>query len=418
MSANNDCTETNSPLIDHRFGVPSYEQYLIDNAAKGYKKLCMTEIMNADMSIATFGEEQYYTSCAEILAMGNVAYKQMGIDNVLFVYAHTYKTFMVVATDDMSDEDFYNLMKANHEQYELITAQQTGLGGVSRFVLSFGHDLVNRAKSAYYANMHLQNNFIVAKDEKEQLLANQEQNAQLFELINYAINNDKVIPFYQGIYSNAENKITKYETLMRICDRKGKVYPPGMFLEEAKRVKLYLPLSKIIIHKALKDFEDKESELSINISLLDIQSEEFNVWILERLRSHPHPQRVVLEFVETENYNRGNELFEFLAETRKIGCKVAVDDFGVGFATYSSIISLRPDIIKIDGDIISTLHTSENSKIILKSIKYTSELIGAQTTAEFVENAEIQDIVAQHGVDYSQGYHFAKPMPKEELNIL
>ncbi len=408
---------SNNKMIDHRLKVLSYEQFLIDIKSMKFNKICMTEVINADMMIAIFGENQFYQTSAEILAMGNMAYKQMGIDNIIHIYAHTYKTFIAVANDDMSYDDFLNLMKVNHEQYELITARQTGLGGVSRFVLAFGDDLIDRCKSALYKNRNLPNNFIIAGNEKEELAEENNQNQNIFELLNYALKNDKVIPFYQGIYNNETCEIKKYEALIRIYDSDDKIHYPGSFLDASKQIKLYLSLSKTVIDKALKDFEGKESTVSLNISLIDIQSEEFKNWILKRLKQHKTPEKVVIEFIETENYNNNDELFEFLAEVRKIGCQIAVDDFGVGFATYSSIISLKPDIVKIDGDIIRTIAQNEDNVTILKSIKYMADLIGAKTTAEFVENKEIHDVLIQHSINFSQGYYFAKPEPFEKLNV-
>ncbi len=405
-------------LIDHRLKIPSYEQYLIDLDVMKYNKMCMTDIINADMMIATFGESQYFKSCSEILQTGNDAYVQLGLDNTIFVYGHTYKNFMAVANDSISDEDFLNLMKGFHEQYELATAQQTGLGGISRFVLAFGDNLIDRINSAYYMNKDLQNNFIVATNEKELLAAETEKNLQLFDLINYALNNDKVVPFYQGIQNNTLGTVTKYEALMRISDKDGKIYPPGMFLDAAKKLKLYLPISKVLLDKALKDFENKRSELSLNISLFDIQSDDFREWFLKRIRLHPDPTKIIIEFVETENYNGNTELINFLNAARDIGCKIAIDDFGVGFATYTSIISLKPDIIKIDGDIIKNLTKNDESKIILNSICYMARLIGSDVTAEFVEDAAIQDIVLYNDIQFSQGYHFAKPEPLSSLNII
>ncbi len=414
---NKEVLKMSEPKIDVRFNIKSYEQFCIDNEKLKFNKICMTEVVNADMMIASFGQEKYCRTSTEILAMGNEAYKQMGIDHLVHVYIHSYKTFMAVANDDMSDEDFYNLMKVNHEQYELIRGQQTGLSGISRFAIAFGDDLINRCLSAYYVNSDLQNNFIEVANEKEQLQHEQEERVAILDLLTNALETDNVVPFFQGIYDNDNKNIVKYEALMRVIDENGKIYNPGYFLEESKKLKMYLSLSKALIDKALKLFENKQSSLGINITLYDIQSESFSNWFLERLKQHPKPSNVTIEFVETENYNKNNQLFEFLRKVREIGCKIAVDDFGVGYATYTSIIALKPDIIKIDGDIVKTLSTSKDSNIILNSICYMANLIGADTIAEFVENREIQDIVLTNNIKYSQGYNFAKPLPYKELNI-
>ncbi len=406
-----------APLIDQRFNVLSYDQYLLDLDARQFKKMCMTQIMNADMMIATFGEATYNNSIREVLQGVVFACTQMGIDSSVEVYSNTYKNFIVAADDTISNKDFLGLMKAFYDQYELSTSQQTEIGGLSRFVVVFGDDLVDRAKSAYYLNRNHQNNFIIVSNEKERLLAEHQRETEMFSLLNYAVSNNQVVPFYQGIYNNTSGAIKRYEALMRIYDKDGKLYTPGQFLSDAKRLKLYLPMSKIMIDKALTNFVGKQSELSLNISLFDIQSVDFRRWFLDRIKRHPSPEKVIVEFVETENYNNDNLLIRFLSQVRKIGCKIAVDDFGAGFATYSSIIALRPDIIKIDGEIIKNLTKNEESKIILDSICYMARLIGSTIIAEFVEDAEIQEVVMDNQIHYSQGYHFAKPALFEQLSV-
>ncbi len=404
-------------LFDHRFNVLSFEQYLKDLEEMKFSKICMTEVMNADMMIATFGEEQYYKTCTEILARGNEGYRQMGLDNVIYVYINTYKHFMSVANDSISDEEFLKLSKFFHEQYELSTAKQTEKGGVSRFVVAFGDNLVDKAKSAYYLNKSSQINFIVATDERERLLAEETKYVKMFELLNYAITNDKVVPFYQGIYNNKLEKITKYEALMRVYDQEGNLCPPGVFLDAAKKLKLYLPLSKIMMDKSMRDFENIDCDLGLNISLYDIQSQEFVQWFIERIKKHPNPSQIVIEFVETENYNNNTQLKNFLQDVKSLGCKIAVDDFGVGYATYSSIVSLKPDVIKVDGDIIKHLATNNDSRLILESICYMAKLINSKIVAEFVENEDIQNVIMEYGVDFSQGYYFAKPEKFSDINI-
>ncbi len=409
--------DNNGKLIDSRFKILSYEQFLIDNKEKKFNKICMTEVLNADMMIATFGEKEYNATSAEILAMGNQAYQMMGIDNIIHVYVHTYRTFMAVANDDISYEDFYNLMKTNHEQYELIRGEQTGLSGVSRFAVAQGDDLVDQVMSAFYLKKDQQTNFIEVSNERDILKKDLEKNVRILDLLNHAIENDKILPYYQGIYNNDSKEISKYEALMRVFDQNGNICVPAEYLETSKELKVYLSLSKIIIDKALSDFAGLDAELSFNISLLDIESEQFRKWIVERIKQHPQPEKVVIEFVETENYNGNDVLFEFLTEVRALGCKISLDDFGVGYATYSSIITLKPDVIKIDGNIIKTIATSQDSRTIVEAISSMAKLINSATVAEFVENEEIQDIVLKYGIEYSQGYFFAKPEPLEKLNI-
>ncbi len=404
-------------MFDQRYKVFNYEKYLQDCDQKQFNKLCMTEIVNADMMIANFGEETYVKSCREVLTTISDTFEKLHLENSIFVYILNYKNFIVATNDSIDDNDFAEMMHGFYEEYELATAQQTALSGISRFVLVFGKEnMVDRAKSTLFVNRKRQDNFIVSTNQREQLIEETQKNVTIFELLNYAINNDKVIPFYQGLRNNKTGKIEKYEALMRIYGKDNNIYAPGFFLENAKSFKLYLALNRIIIDKSLTLFEKKDEELTLNISLFDVQSDEFRDWFFNRIKRHPTPSKVTLEFVETEDYKTNKLLYSFLKELREHDCKIAVDDFGAGFATYTSIISLKPDIIKIDGGIIKDLVTKPENQIIVDSICYMAKLINSQTVAEYVENEAIQNMVLKNDINFSQGYHFAKPTPFHQLS--
>ncbi len=401
------------------YNVFRYEKFLNDVEKLNINKICMTEIVNADMMIATFGLNAYNLGCKEVLTQGRNDIKAMGLSNCIIHYMYNYNNFIVAATEEMSDDDFSKLMQTTYEQYMISSSKSSGLNGLSRFVVVYGKDnLIDRAISAFYLHKKSQNNYIIASNERELLNTENKEAVEVFTLINYAINENKVIPYYQGIHNNENNKIERYEALMRIADSSGKIYPPGLFLGIAKKFKLYHTLSKIMIDEVLNDFENKKSEVCINISLFDVENDEFSTWFIDRIKHFSDPSRLTIEFVETENYNSGEKLYAFLNIVREMGCKIAVDDFGVGFATYTSIISLKPDIIKIDGQIIKNLPNSKNNVTILESISFMSNLIGSKIVAEFVENNDIQKILLAEKVSYSQGYHFAKPKPLEELDII
>ncbi len=405
-------------FIDPRYNIYNYEKYKSDLLENKFTKLCMTEVINADLMISTFGEDEYILGCKEVLEEIVVGLKAAKLNKLISLYMINYKNFILVANDDIPDANFEAVMKSMYENYERASSKNVALSAVSRFVLVFGgDDLVNRAKSAHYTHRNSQYNYLIASNEKEIMLANAFDVVKVFALLNQVISSGNVFPYYQGIYNNKTQSITKYEALMRIKDDEGKIYPPGVFLDIAKQYKLYSILSKTLVEKALNDFKDLESELCLNISIFDIENKEFQAWLLETLRSYPRVSRITVEFVETEDYSNHDKLFEFLHKIKDIGCNIAVDDFGSGFATFSSIIALKPDILKIDGSIIKNLANDTNSKTIVNSICYMSKLINAKTIAEFVENSEIQHMVLSEDIYYSQGYYFAKPLPFEELDI-
>ncbi len=401
--------------IDHRFGIPSYKKYKIDAQYKNFSKLCMSEVVNADVSIASFGEDAYAAGCAEVLMTIKTYLESCKLEKSIFLYAHSYKRFILVADDSITDEAFKTAIDNMFKLFEHANAAATPISGVSRFVLVFGDNIVNRALSAHHANINNQINYILENHENEICLADLTEKVEIFQLIAYAIQHNTITPFYQGIRNNKSGEINKFEALMRLYDEKGKMYSPDYFMRVAKEFNQYNTISKMMIKKALNDFVSTDKELCINITLFDIQNEDFRTWFINKIETYPSPQRLTLEFVETENYNSNSILFDFLQEARSIGCKIAADDFGSGFATFSSIISLKPDIIKIDGDIIKHLVDSEENRIILDSICFIARQINSHIVAEYVESDEIQKILLERDIEFSQGFHFATPLPISDI---
>ncbi|MGL4790620.1 MAG: EAL domain-containing protein, partial [Anaerotignaceae bacterium] len=158
--------------------------------------------------------------------------------------------------------------------------------------------------------------------------------------------------------------------------------------------------------------------VSMNISAFDIQSDATKQMIYQCLRSCANPKNFVFEILEDEAYQDFEPLKEFIKNVQELGARVAIDDFGAGYSNLHEISSINFDIIKVDGGIIRNLPSSESNRKLLDVITHMGVLFKADIVAEFVENQTIQDIIEQTGIDFSQGYLFAKPMPFEELGLV
>ncbi len=405
---------THNLYIDHNLGIANTTKWHADMVELKFNKLCMTEVINADLSIAAYGEETYYAGCKDVLLNVQMALKQFNLDQVIYLYSYNYKNFILAANDKISPDDFLAVMKQFYSQFESAASSKIEVSAVSRFAVVLQEDrLIERAILALVNAKDTQDNFILTPDTFD-IVNTIQQDANILDIINFAMEGNRIIPYYQGIHNNKTGKIDKYEALMRIVDKDNNIYTPGEFLEIAKKYKIYNRLSQIMIKRTLNEFSKRSEQLSINISAYDISSEIFRRWFFRQLEKYPNPHQLVIEFVETENY-QNQDLFEFIEKVRSYGCRVSADDFGSGYSTYTTIISLSPAFIKIDGTIVSDLTKSENNIIILRSICFMAELINAQTIAEFVENKDIQSILNHYGVDYSQGYLFSKPKPFNEI---
>jgi EAL domain-containing protein (putative c-di-GMP-specific phosphodiesterase class I) len=98
-------------------------------------------------------------------------------------------------------------------------------------------------------------------------------------------------------------------------------------------------------------------------------------------------------------------------QLRSIGCRFSLDDFGTGMASYAYLRDLAVDYIKIDRSFVKDMDTNELSSVIIESIHQISGLLGARTVAEGVETPAIASALTALGIDFAQGYYFAKPGP-------
>ena len=98
-----------------------------------------------------------------------------------------------------------------------------------------------------------------------------------------------------------------------------------------------------------------------------------------------------------------------------MGCRFAVDNFGICFSAFSYLKSLPVDYLKIDGMFVRDIVDDPIDHAMVKSINEIGQVMGMQTIAEFVENDEIKGMLREIGVNYAQGYGIGKPIAFDEL---
>ena len=239
------------------------------------------------------------------------------------------------------------------------------------------------------------------------------KNMDWINRIKNAIDHDKVVTYYQPIVDNKTGMIRKYEVLVRMIDTNGKVISPFFFLEISKKAKLYSKITKIVIDKAFDTFlKYPHYEFSLNLTVEDIKDKKTIAHIYNKLSVFPHSHKVIFEITESEQIEDYKLVEAFITNVKKLGAKIAIDDFGSGYANFEHIISLDADFIKIDGSLIKNIDTDINSRYIAESIIEFSKKIKTKTIAEYIHKKEIYDIVRQIGADYSQGFYLGEPSPE------
>ncbi len=243
-----------------------------------------------------------------------------------------------------------------------------------------------------------------------------EENIKWIKKIRNGVKNNNFKGYYQPIVNTQTKEIYKYEALIRYIEDDGTVISPYFFLDIAKKAKLYPNIIKIMICEAFNLIRNKNKRVAVNISFEDISSEttmNYVYQIIEKNKEYAH--LLEFEILESEEISDFSEVYKFLDKIKHYKCNVGVDDFGAGYSNFNMLVNLDISFVKIDSSLIKEIDSSENQKIIVKTITEFAKKFGFKTVAEFVSSEEIYNIIKEIGVDYSQGYYFDAPLSYDEI---
>ncbi len=237
------------------------------------------------------------------------------------------------------------------------------------------------------------------------------KNIETIHMIKTAIDNRKIISYFQPIVNNTTQKIEKYESLVRLVTEDGQLLTPFYFLETAKKGRYYSKITRIVLENSFAAlYKIPEVSISINLSVHDIERDEITSYIEALLTQHSdEAHRIIFELLESEDIKDFFVIKKFIQTVKAKGVKIAIDDFGTGYSNFERLLSYEPDILKIDGSLIKNIHNNQVNQHIVETMILFAKKQRLTTVAEFVENEAIYEIVRDMGIDYSQGYHFGKP---------
>ncbi|WP_456381589.1 EAL domain-containing protein [Hydrogenimonas sp.] len=240
-----------------------------------------------------------------------------------------------------------------------------------------------------------------------------EHRIQWMNEVERAIEEGRLILHYQPIAKISDPAMKKYEALVRLVGRDGTIHYPGEFLDVVQNSRLYARLTQVVMEKCFETFENNTYSFSLNLSINDIKDAMCRNSIFEALKSYPEPGRVTFEILESEEVSDFEVINAFIEEVRRLGAKVAIDDFGSGYSNFHYLLKMRVDYYKIDASLIRYITEDRNSRMIVESLVHLAKRLGVETIAEYVENVSVAETCREIGIDYLQGYFIGKPGPLE-----
>lgn len=219
---------------------------------------------------------------------------------------------------------------------------------------------------------------------------------------------------FQPIVEVATGSVFGYESLLRGHERIGFSSPPAL-LDEAQQAGQLLALEQMMSGRALAKFstlpEYSSTTLFLNLDVrLVRQGHEFLDKVLHHIRAAGiAPSSVCFEFSERFDNTSVPEFADLVAEMRKAGFKLAIDDFGVGHGEMKLLCDFPVDYLKIDRHFVSAIDNSPRKRHLVKNIVNIAHTLGIRVIAEGIETEAEFLACREYGVDLVQGYFIARP---------
>jgi sensor c-di-GMP phosphodiesterase-like protein len=241
----------------------------------------------------------------------------------------------------------------------------------------------------------------------------------LAALLERAIRREQLDVHYQPIVRLADGECIGAEALVR-WRLDGKNMPPDMFVAMAEEQGLIQPLTDLVLDKALHELgallrERAGFHVSINLAAVDLQSERFLQVLAVRLAGTGIAARQIHIEATERSFLDADATRQTIASFRNAGHPVYIDDFGTGYSSLAYLQNSKVDVLKIDKSFIDTIEQQAASSIVAPHIIAMSHALGLEIVAEGVEHVWQADYLKQRGVQYGQGWLFAKAMPAGAL---
>ncbi len=229
--------------------------------------------------------------------------------------------------------------------------------------------------------------------------------------IDSALKGDALRMVLQPIVSLETGAPIKFEALSRFA---GEPYrPPNLWYEEASAIGRQVDLEALSITKALALFKELPSDVTIGVNA---SPETIATGVLADIIRTADPHRVVVEVTEHDIVEDHDRLGVELDRLRSLGVRTAVDDVGAGFSGLVALLRMKPDILKLDIELIRDIDANPAKQALVAGMVHFAEQTGATTIAEGVETQAERATLRRLRVQHGQGYLFAKPMEIADAN--
>jgi EAL domain-containing protein (putative c-di-GMP-specific phosphodiesterase class I) len=224
---------------------------------------------------------------------------------------------------------------------------------------------------------------------------------------------------FQPLFGTAENKIVRFEALLRWHPAPGVNIPPVEFIPISEETGLIVPIGKWVLREACRRAAAWQSGeycgvgVSVNVSAVQLARPEFVSVVREALdETGLAPTLLELELTESIFVNNPRQTARTIGAIHALGVTMALDDFGTGYSSLSYLKNLPMDALKIDRSFLAGIESSTAAVVLVQSLVSLAHSLGMRVVVEGVETRKQFELVSAAGCDELQGYLLGRPCPQ------
>ena len=233
-----------------------------------------------------------------------------------------------------------------------------------------------------------------------------------------AITDGDLVVHYQPLAQTTDSEICGFEALVRWNHAERGMVPPMEFIPLAEEMGLIGPLGDWVLRQACIDAASWEQPLTVavNISAVQLHEPDLPVRVQEiLLQTGLRPSRLELEITETALIQDTQAALNSLRRIKSLGVRIAMDDFGTGFSSLSTLQSFPFDKLKIDKSFVGSIHRDDRSTAIVKAVLGLGRSLNIPVTAEGVETQAQLEFLRAELCAQVQGWLIGRPAPADQI---